>query len=483
MSSEVNSPGWVLQQSLRALIALATRQGLVQGLNLIGSVLLARLLVPGEYGVYAIVLFFIGLLARLATSGLGANLIRQSEEPADIDYRAVFTAQAVPVVLLAAGLGLGAPVVAGLYDLPDGGVTLMQLLAVSFLVSSLTTIPINRLERHLHFRQVALIEVLQTLVFQGTAVILAWRGYGILSFGFAVIARSVTGAVTAQLVSPWRPGFTRDGATIRRHARFGVVFQATFLVSTVKDSITTVFLGMLLGTAAVGYVGWAQMIASYPVLVLMATQRVYLPAFSRLREHPELLKRVVEAALQFANACAAPFAVVSLVLIEPITTIVFGEKWLEALPLFYLLWVANLFVPSVTPLLSLLYALGEPGLVLRFALLWAAATWILGMPLILWQGAIGFAIANALVQGTSFLLYSVVKRRLAIRILPFALPIWVIAGVLGAGLAAVQAVRPAATGLDLVLYATSLIGAFAVGVGLLYRDRVAKVVRVLRGTS
>ncbi|MBZ0267204.1 oligosaccharide flippase family protein [bacterium] len=103
MTTESIFPQAILHRSLRALVALAARQGLVQGVNLLGSTRLARLFSPGEYGTHAIVLFFAGLVGRVATSGLSANLVRQAEEPGEIDYRAVFTAQAGPIVVLPTG--------------------------------------------------------------------------------------------------------------------------------------------------------------------------------------------------------------------------------------------------------------------------------------------------------------------------------------------------------------------------------------------
>jgi PST family polysaccharide transporter len=480
MSSPSPEPRVVLHRSLAGLVALATRQGLVQGLNLAGSVVLARLLDPADFGVYAIGLFFAGLVGRVATSGLGANLVRRADEPTDLDCRAVFTAQQIAVVLVAAALALGARPLASLYRIPHDGDLFMRLAALSLLVGSLSTIPTCRLERHLLFQRIAAAEVAQALAFQGTAILFAWQGHGVAGFGAALLVRALVGTGLTNLLAPWRPGFTRRWSVIREHARFGVAFQGTFMVSTVKDGILTVFLGMALGTAAVGYAGWAGIAASYPVIVLMATQRVYLPTFSRLAGHPEFLGRAVEAAVEFANACAAPFAVATLVLIEPLTRLVFGPEWLPALPLFYLLWISNLFVPSATPLLSLLHALGDPGTVFRFALLWAVLTWALGVPLILAQGLIGFAVANALVQTTSLWLYAVVRGRVRFGLYAPALRVWGTAALLGAGLFAVQRARPAASVADLVLYAGGLLVAFVAALAALHRSRVRRALSILR---
>jgi O-antigen/teichoic acid export membrane protein len=124
--------------------------------------------------------------------------------------------------------------------------------------------------------------------------------------------------------------------------------------------------------------------------------------------------------------------VLTVVLIDPITRLVFGEKWLEALPIFYLLVLANLVVATSTPLQGLLNALGHSRITFAFTLLWAAVTWVLGLPLIWWLGALGFALANVGVQITNFWLFAIVKKQLPIQILRAALPSWALSFLVGA---------------------------------------------------
>ena len=71
----------IVRRAVRGSVALGIRQSGVLGLNLMGSVILARLLTPGEFGVYAVVLFARSFLAAFADGGLGAGLIRQPDEP------------------------------------------------------------------------------------------------------------------------------------------------------------------------------------------------------------------------------------------------------------------------------------------------------------------------------------------------------------------------------------------------------------------
>jgi O-antigen/teichoic acid export membrane protein len=131
------------------------------------------------------------------------------------------------------------------------------------------------------------------------------------------------------------------------------------------------------------------------------------------------------------NALTAPISILTLALIEPITRIIFGEKWLAALPIFYLLSLANLVVATSTPLQGLLNALGKSRITFVFAVIWALLTWLLGLPLIHWFGALGFALANVGVQLSNFGLFVIVRKLVPIRLWEAASPPWVLAILVG----------------------------------------------------
>jgi O-antigen/teichoic acid export membrane protein len=412
-------------------MALGFRQALAAVVSLSGGIILARLLSPSQFGLYAVFVFALSVLGIFGDVGLGASLIRNMTEPSTHEYRAVFTAQQLLLAICVVALFFAAPFIAAAYRLPPDDAWLFRLVSLSLVPTSLQVIPSIRLERDLRFGRLGLVEVSQTVVYNVTAILLVLLGYGVWGLAIAIVARSTVGAVLANLVSPWRIGFAWDLAMVRRHIGFGLPYQAASWVSLAKDSLNPVLVGLLLGAAQVGYLNWAGTLAAYPVLALMVLQRLYLPAFSKMRQYPAELGRLVEMVVRGTNTIVAPFAILCLVLAVPITRIVFGDKWLPAIPFFYLLWSANLFVATVTPLYGLLNALGRSRTTLGFASLWMATTWVFGVPLIAALGPIGFAVANALVQLTNFLVFRVARRAVPLRLASAILPAWAIACTVG----------------------------------------------------
>jgi O-antigen/teichoic acid export membrane protein len=421
----------IARDAVRGGGLLGLRQVFAQGLNLAGYAVLARLLAPADIGVLGIALFVFGFLGTIGGAGLQASLIRLPDEPSREDYASVFTLQEAIMGVITLATIVAAPWLAELYGRPPQEAWLFRLVGVTLFVTSFQAIPAALLERRLDFGKVAIVEVSQALAYNVVVVALVWIGWGTASFGVALLARALTGAVLATIVSPWSARLHWDWPRASAFLRVGAPLQGTALVSQLKDSITPIFIGLAAGAAAVGYVQWAQTLAAGPLWASMVLSRVYLPTFSRVQRHPETLARFVEGAVRATHALVAPVAVLIFALIEPITAIVFGAKWMDAVPIFRILWLQNLIVPTTTALLAFLAALGDTRTSLRFAFIWLVATWVLGVPLVLAYGGVGYALANAGVLATNLLLFRVAHGRLQFRLLPATAPVWLWAVAIG----------------------------------------------------
>jgi O-antigen/teichoic acid export membrane protein len=470
----------LLRQALKSVVALGARQALVQVANLVGGIALVRLLSASEFGVYAVVSFVLGFATTLGDVGLGASLIRDAEAPTEHDYRVVFGAQSVLVACAALGLWIAAPYIAAAYKLAENGSWLFRAVGLSLLLTSFQTIPAIRLERDLGFDRLSIVEVSQALVFNGVAVSLAWAGFGELTFAYALFARALTGALVIQLVSRWSFGIDWDWPLLKRHLAFGLPYQGIGAVSLIKDSISPVLLGMTAGTAAIGHVSWAGMVAAYPVMLMMILQRLYLPTFARFQGDRAMLGKVVERVIWATNALAAPLAVLTLVLFEPLTLLLFAPQWLEARPLFLYLWIANLFVPTATPMLGLMNALGYSRTAFTFALIWMVSTWLFGVPLILHFGENGFGMANVLVQLTNLALFRVAQRHVPFTILTTISPAWLVAAGMGAIMYLLEHSLPARNHFVLALYLLVGAGIYAASIWTFNRRAFTQARELLR---
>lgn len=421
----------ILYKAAKSIISLGIRQIIVQIANILGGVLLARFLTTKQYGTYSIVTFLMNFLITFGGTGLAANLIRQEEEPNAKDYKAIFTFQQIIVLIIVIVFWLSSSTIAKIYNLDSNNVWVFRFVGLSIFFTSFMVIPQVKLERELSFDKLAIVEISQAISFNFCAVFFAIMKFGAMSFALALLIRAIVGAVLANVVEPWKIGVELDIKRVKKQLKFGLYYQGTQLISVIKDSITPTLIGLSLGVIQVGYVNWANTVACYSLLILMIFQRVYMPVFAKLQMFPEKLSEFVDNTIWLSNGIVAIFAVLTLIFIKPIISFVFGSKWTGAINIFYLFWIANLFVPTSTVIGGLVNAIGEARINTVFSLVNMGLTWIFGTLLINKYGVVGFGIAAIIVQMSNIIFFKISKKYVKYNIVQNSFPIWIISIIVG----------------------------------------------------
>ncbi|MBI4062461.1 oligosaccharide flippase family protein [Candidatus Gottesmanbacteria bacterium] len=401
----------IKQKSIKGVLALTSRTFILQLVAFGGTFLLTIFLSPAAFGVFYVVSAIIAFLNYFSDIGLAAALIQKKDGVTERDLITTFTIQQGLVIMLVLLAFLLTSAVGGFYSLDTDGQWLYRSLIIAFFLSSLKTIPSILLERKLDFSKLVVPQILETLGFYVIAVILAWRGYGILSFAWAVLARSVIGLGAIYIISPWRPqlGFSRGSA--QKLLRFGLPFQANSLLALVKDDLLTVVLGKVLTFTEVGYIGWAKKWAEIPLRLIMdSVVRVTFPTFSRLQRDTAVLGRAIEKTLFGLSASIFPITAGLMFGIAPAVAIIPKyEKWENALTSFYLFAIASAIASLSTPLTNALNAVGKIKTTLSLMVLWTSSTWVLTLLFVNLYGFNGVAMALLLITSTIILVVHLAK--------------------------------------------------------------------------
>jgi PST family polysaccharide transporter len=295
------------------------------------------------------------------------------------------------------------PVFQKVYILSFDGKLLLYALGASLLLSSLKTIPSVLLERELNFPRLVIPQVLESICYQLVAVFFAWRGFGIRSFTYAVLARGVVGLVAIYIIRPWMPGLAFSRKSLRKLLSFGLPYQANSFLATIKDDGMTAFLGGILGTAGIGILGWAQKWAFFPLRLFMDhVLKVTFPAFSRMQEDKEQLARSVTRSIFFVCFLVFPTVAVLLVLSPILIKIIprYG-KWEPALLPLALISVNTVFAAATTQLTNLFNAIGKIKITFKLMIMWTVLTWVFVPYLAIKFGVNGAALGYAMVGVSS----------------------------------------------------------------------------------
>lgn len=409
-------PGLIGRRASRGVLLLLIRYGGVQLAGLIANIALSRLLAPSAFGIYAITLALLVVFAWLSDFGLGAALLQKRETMTASDLRSVFTVQQIVLVSLVVALFLAAPQLALHYHM-EAGESYFRAMAIGALFASLKTVPNIVLERKLLYAPLTIVEIIEVLLFQAIAVLLAYMGQGPWSFIWAVLVSKAVGVVLTFVFAGWRPSVGLSRNALGGLWWFALPFQVTWITYIFRDSLIPIVGGLLLNTVQVGYLNWAFALAGVPGQMAQIVGRVSFPSFSRLQDDPARLSRAIESSLRALFLVAIPAHLAVVATGRWLIDIVFTDKWLPALIPLYLLSVYWAGTAITSPLVSALNALGRVRSTLVLNILWTIAQVGLSLVFLAWYGYAGFALAFAVVR--LFAIVAVVV--MLVRILPIRL--------------------------------------------------------------
>jgi O-antigen/teichoic acid export membrane protein len=395
-------PGDIQRRALQGILSLIGREAAGKLLGLAGGIVLARLLEPAAFGLFAIGLFVISVPAFLNDAGLGAAFIRRPGEASRRELDAVFTFQLALVLILAVLLFFAAPFVARGYGAPEL-TWLLRALTIVLVLRSLRLVPVIIAERRLDYGRVAVAEFAGQVGYWLAAVAAALAGFGVWSLALAMIALSGLDVAVLYARAGWRPRVQFDWSPIRGQVSFGLMYKSQAAAGFVRDMLFSALGGVAYGSVAVGYLTWAQQITWVPQPLTQVVCRVIYPALGKLHHDRAAFVETVEAALKWTCRLTLPALAVLAGLAPEIIELVYGPKWLPALPALYLLTVNMALGVGTGVLMTALYAQGRVGLALRISLASASMTWFTALGLVMAGAGFG-ALAAASTLGTALAL-------------------------------------------------------------------------------
>ncbi len=356
---------------------LAGRTALQQLMSLGGTVYLARVLGPGEFGAFWIVQFVLSFFMLFGDAGFGAALIQKKREATTEELSSVFWAQLLLGGLVVLAVFVSAPYVVRFWPgLPESGVWMLRALSLSLLLTSTRVIPAILMERELRFGRLSAIDLVLTASFNGVAVALAHFGYGLLALVGGVLAQGVLGLITAYALRPWRPAFQLSREGLRPILKFGLTFQAKNIVGFANAAVMPLYAGTALGAYALGIVTWSQNTAFFPLQLVAILARVNFPLLSRLQHDPAAFGQTLGRTVKVCATVSLLFIGLVVGLGPALVGVIYGAQWMPALPTLYV-FALSLSIGFIVPIMGgALDALGHPQVMMRLGIYWTVVNWI-----------------------------------------------------------------------------------------------------------
>ena len=341
----------------------AVSSGVVATVQFFRIAILARLLLPEDFGLMAILALILGLAKSYADLGISSSIIHRQDttdlQLSSLYWLNILAGAATFVVIVAAS---------PLFVMAFSEVRLYSLIpyaALTFLIASLGQQFRTLLQKELQFERLALIEIGSAVINTAVAIGAALNGLGVLALVFGYLAGAAFSSVSAAWIGVrrWRPRFHFRRDDLRGHLSFGLYQMARQTLVFIGSRVDQLIIGAVLGPTALGFYSLAWNLVIQPVSrINPILTKVAFPLFSKVQQDAARLRRGYMLLLWTLTLVNAPILVGCATIAGLFVPLLLGEKWVPAVPLVQALALVGLFRAMGNPVGSLLLARGRADL-------------------------------------------------------------------------------------------------------------------------
>ncbi|MFA7061062.1 MAG: lipopolysaccharide biosynthesis protein [Pedobacter sp.] len=276
-------------------------------LRITGTVVLARLLTPADYGLFGMVAVVVGFAEMFKDAGLSMATVQKDQ----ISHEQISTLFWVNF-MISVGLGLcvfvGSPLIAWFYGKPELA-SITVALSLSFIISGLTIQHQALLQRHMRFGTLASIQVAAQIISLTVTIIMAYLGWRYWSLVGGALSQALVNSLLTFVYCPWIPGRVQRGTGVRDMLKFGSHLTGFNFVNYFARNADNILIGKFIGADALGIYGRAYQLLMMPITMLSAPlSNVAVPALCRLNEERDRLHKYYLHILYLLSLFAGPIA-------------------------------------------------------------------------------------------------------------------------------------------------------------------------------
>ncbi len=375
---------------------------IAQGVSFVISVILARLLMPEQYGVIALILIFINIANVFVTNGLGESLI-QKQDSGDTEFSTMFYCSLAISGVLYMMIFIFAPFIASFYD-NEELIILIRILALQLPLSAIKTIQHAYVSKHMMFRKFFFSTLGGTLISGTIGVIMAYQGCGVWALAEQYLVNSAIDMLVLFFTVPWRPKLMFDMQSAKILFAYGWKLMLSQLINTLYNELRSLIIGKIYSSADLAYYNRGN---HFPSLIITnintAISNVLFPAMSKVNNSIADVKNMTRRSMKVSSYIIFPLMTGMIAAAEPMVRVLLTEKWIFCVPFLRLCCIYWAFQPLQTANVQAIKAVGRSDICLKlevikkfigFALLFASVPF----------GVFAIVISNTVYGGISMLI-------------------------------------------------------------------------------
>lgn len=341
---------------------------LVQGVQFIVTIVLARLLSPSEFGLITLITIFIILSNVIIEGGLSTALI-QKKDSDNIDFSTIFCTNVLVSAILYITLFFFAPFIASFYNEPQLKIVI-RVLSITIFFYALNAVQMAFVAKHMLFRKMFVVSLISSLSAGGLGIVLALMEWGVWALVTYNLSLSFFNTLIMWLVIRWKPQLVFSKERFKGLFDFGWKIFFTNFIITLFVNIRSLIIGKMYsaGTLAVFDRG-----KQFPCLIMdninASIQAVMLPAFSNEQEDKLRVKTMLRRSIKTSSLIMFPILVGLFVAAKPLVLFLLTEKWIDAVPFVRIFCIAYILLPIQMTNMEVVKSLGRSNVILKMELI------------------------------------------------------------------------------------------------------------------
>ncbi|SFT02943.1 lipopolysaccharide biosynthesis protein [Paenibacillus sp. BC26] len=381
-----------------------------QGVSFVLSIILARLLMPSEYGIIALVLVFTNLANVFVSNGIGETLI-QKKDADETDFSSLFYFSLTVSVGLYTILFFLAPYIAVFYDHSELE-SVLRVIALIIPLSSIITIQQAYVSKKMMFKKMFFSTIGGTLASGLIGIVMAYYGYGVWSLVAQYLINAVVNTIVLFFIAQWRPKLKFSIYSVKQLVGFGWKLVVANFINVFYAELRSLMIGKLYTPAALAFYNRGN---QFPNLLITsidtAVGKVLFPAMAEVNNDTAHLKNVTRRSMKVTAYIIFPLMIGLMSIAPSLIELLLTRKWMEAVPFLQICCVFWLFQPVQTANWQAIKALGRSDMIMKLEIYKK----IIGVSLLLISMNISvyaIAMSNAAFAGISMLINMMPNKKL-----------------------------------------------------------------------
>ena len=329
-------------KTVKGVIWSAVDRFSAQGIQFVFSILIARLLVPEDYGVIAMLNIFLAVSQTFIDSGFGTALIRKIDRT-ETDFSTVFYFNIAVAVFFYLGLFFAAPAIANFYNTPLL-VPVTRVTAINLVIGSLSGIHNAKLSIAIDFKSRAKISIVSAVLTGSVGLWMAYSGYGVWALVVQTVFAGIIRTIMLWIIVKWYPKLVFSWKSFKEMFSFGSKLLASGLLDTIYNNIYPLVIGKVFSPTTLGVYSKANSLAQFPSSnITSVLQSVTFPVLSTIQNEEDRLAAAYKRFLRIAAFVVFPLMMGLSAVADPFIRLALTDKWEGAIYLlqiicFWMMW-------------------------------------------------------------------------------------------------------------------------------------------------